>query len=162
MFVSLVKMNFNLLTKTSRQRCGDLVPTITHTNMPDCKFNWQMLLIHCFTAHLEVLVGNSNSTCLSSIITQRPAWLWDPNNSLVKINCYLLNNNWLVGSDVTIFSDSGSYWVEFYSVEYQGWPKTSFLGTPFSLISFYNRNKREAGNFTQTIIGIRYTNNYHQ
>jgi len=47
-------MNLNLLTKTSRQRCGDFVPTTTHTNTPDYNFNWQMLLIHCFTAHLGV------------------------------------------------------------------------------------------------------------
>jgi len=55
---SLVKMNLNLLTKTSTQRCVDFVPTIAHTNTPDCHLNWQVLLIHCFTAHLEVLVSN--------------------------------------------------------------------------------------------------------
>ena len=27
-------MNLNLLTKTSRQRCGDFDPTIAHTNTP--------------------------------------------------------------------------------------------------------------------------------
>ena len=47
--------------------------------------------------HLEVLVVNS--AWLSSIITSRLACLWYPNNSLVKINCYLLNNYGLVGSD---------------------------------------------------------------
>jgi len=111
-----VKITHNLLNKNSRQRCGDFVPTVTHTNTPDWKFNWQVLLIHCFTAHLEALVGNS--TWLSSIITSNVACLWDPNNSLVKINCYLLNNKGLIGSDVMIL---------FYSVVCQGWLKTSFL-----------------------------------
>ena len=49
-------MNLNSLTKTSRQRCDDFVPTIPHTNTPDCNFNWQVLLINCFTVLLEVTV----------------------------------------------------------------------------------------------------------
>ena len=31
-------MNLNLLNKTSRQRCGDIVPTVAHTNMPDLNY----------------------------------------------------------------------------------------------------------------------------
>ena len=34
-----MKINLNLLNKTSRQRCGDFVPTIAHTNTPDGNFN---------------------------------------------------------------------------------------------------------------------------
>ena len=48
-------------------------------------------------------------------------------NSLVKINCYLLNNNDLVDSDGRFYSDSGYYWVESCSVVCPGWPKKYFL-----------------------------------
>ena len=44
-----------------------------HTNMPNCKFSWQVLLIHCFTAHLEVLVGNSvwlSRSCINNNVTK--------------------------------------------------------------------------------------------
>ena len=44
----------------------------------------------------------------------------------MKINCYLLNNDGLVGSDVMILFRPGSYSVESYRVVCQGWPKTSF------------------------------------
>ena len=47
----------------------------------------------------------------------------------MKINCYLLNNNGLVGSDVTILLDSDSYWVESYSVVCEGRPKNIFPST---------------------------------
>jgi len=46
------------------QTCGNFVPTLSHTNMPDCNFNWQMSLINCFTAHLEVLVARNYQVLL--------------------------------------------------------------------------------------------------